>query len=199
MFCATDEAMMQRYLDTGDPAFFEALVVKYRVPLLRFLSKKRCRPDDVEDVVQETFARAYRKCGSFDTSRKFRTWLYTIASNALVDHWRRRGIRRHVTSFSDADVVAEHVPDRAAVDLVERAELFEQVRLAVLCLPPVYRAVVRARYFRDMSYREISAELGIPSATCRTRVRTALAKLRHVCDGDPKNRFCLADGTTGRP
>jgi RNA polymerase sigma-70 factor, ECF subfamily len=127
-------------------------------------------PGAAEDVVQETFVRAWRARDRFDSGLgTLRTWLFTIARRVVIDHARSRAIRRNEPLPLDLAV---------ADDEVEKAMVGWQVEEAMRRLRPEHRQVLVETYYRGRSGREVAEELGIPEGTVRSRLFYALRTLR---------------------
>jgi RNA polymerase sigma-70 factor (ECF subfamily) len=126
-----------------------------------------------EEVVQDVFTRVWRHAETFDPEKaSFRTWLYGIARNAIIDLERRRAVRPGlVTRQEDADHVATD-------DSIERALLGWQVSAALARLTPEHRQVIRLAHFQGMRLREIAEITGLPLGTVKSRVSYALRGLR---------------------
>jgi RNA polymerase sigma-70 factor (ECF subfamily) len=123
-----------------------------------------------EDVVQETFVRAWRARDRFDTNLgTLRTWLFTIARRVVIDHARARAVRR-----------ADPLPPDVAVldDAVEQAMVGWQVEEAIRRLRPEHRQVLVDTYYLGRSGRDVAEALGIPEGTVRSRLFYALRTLR---------------------
>ncbi len=126
---------------------------------------------DAEDLVQETYLKAFRFADSFERGTNLKAWLFTILHNTF------RNMRRHV-SRDPVDVDSE-VVDRAAVnpeasptpeDLLARASLDADLQAALDALPPAFREAVWLRDVEELSYREIAAALGVPIGTVMSRI-----------------------------
>jgi RNA polymerase sigma-70 factor (ECF subfamily) len=126
-----------------------------------------------EEVVQDVFTRVWRHADSFDPERaSFRTWIYGIARNAIIDLERRRSVRFGLAPRED---------DRDEVstdDSIERALLGWQVSAALTRLTPEHRQVIRLAHFQGMRLREIADLTGLPLGTVKSRVSYALRGLR---------------------
>jgi RNA polymerase sigma-70 factor (ECF subfamily) len=126
-----------------------------------------------EEVVQDVFTRVWRHSESFDPSRaSFRTWLYGIARNAIID-LKRRGAVRPSLATAPADL-----DEGAGEDSIERALLGWQVATALERLTPEHRQVIRLAHFQGMRLREISEQTGLPLGTVKSRISYALRGLR---------------------
>src|SRR5690606_2431282 len=95
----SDERLFERY-QAGDEEAFGEIVARYEAQIKGFLLKRLKDEERVEDLTQDTFLRVHRARDRYDSSRKFSTWIYTIASNLLKNEYRNRS-RRKETSFSD--------------------------------------------------------------------------------------------------
>ncbi len=123
-----------------------------------------------EEVVQETFVRAWRARHRFDPNLgTLRTWLFAIERNVVIDHARSRSMRR--TEPLGQDIAAER-------DDLEHAMIGWQVEEAVRRLRPEHRQVLLEVYYKSRSSREVAGELGIPEGTVRSRLFYALRSLR---------------------
>ncbi|MFL5330556.1 MAG: RNA polymerase sigma factor [Gemmataceae bacterium] len=184
---ATDEDIILR-LQHGDDAAFEQLVRRYEVELYGYLKRYLGDPALAEDVFQNTFFQVYQKRDMFDGKRKFRPWLYAVATHQAIDALRRqRRFTRlsleangpgasdcEATTLGDMLESSEAGPD-AALGLVE---LRQRVRDAVDELPEHLKAVVIMAYFQELKHREISEVLDIPVGTVKSRLFTAVRLLQ---------------------
>lgn len=126
-----------------------------------------------EEVVQDVFTRVWRHADSFDPSRaSFRTWIYGIARNAIIDLKRRASVRPSVaTEPSDLD-------ETPGEESLERALLSWQVSAALERLTPEHRQVIRLAHFQGLRLREIAELTGLPLGTVKSRVSYALRGMR---------------------
>lgn len=130
-------------------------------------------PEEVEDVVQNTFVRAYQKLGQLRDASTFAFWLYRIAQKCTIDHLRRR---RHSPHTSTEDV--RMVLDAKEAKRKGEEDVSDEVRSAVESLPPRYREVVTLRFIGGMSCKEVAEYLGEPEGTIRNRLFRANEMLR---------------------
>ena len=185
----SDEALLLAYRDTGDRASLEMLVRRYQTELYSFL--RRYLGDDglAEDAFQLTFLQVHKKAALFDSSRRFRPWLYGVATNQAIDLKRREKRRRHRsldTPSTNSDLRetthAGALPDhRAATQdpLVEK-EQTEQIRAALDELGEPGRSAVELVYLQGMQYRDAADVLDVPVGTVKSRVHTAIRKLADI-------------------
>jgi RNA polymerase sigma-70 factor, ECF subfamily len=174
----TDEQLFQRYTD-GDAQVFRILVDRYEPRIQGFLRKRLNDEERVEDLTQDTFLRIHRARESYDPSRKFSTWIHTIANNLLKNEFRNRS-RRRETTFTDlrpevsasgsvsrpVEFEARGVdPERDAY----RSELREAIDTAIERMDEHHRVPFVMREVEDLSYEEIAEAIGIPVGTVKSR------------------------------
>ena len=181
-----DEQLLADYCQRGDRAAFEKLVKRYEKPVFNYLLHYlRSRPL-AEEVHQATLLRVSEKCATFAEGRKFRPWLYSIATHLAVDALRREGRHRAVS------LDAEHGVDQAEagkmldllqsaspspVDLAAEHERAEWTRRAVAALDEEQRLAVLLIFFQGLKYREVAQILSAPEGTIKSRVHNALAAI----------------------
>jgi RNA polymerase sigma-70 factor (ECF subfamily) len=176
----TDAELLQRHID-GDPIAFETLIKRHQKPLYAFLARYTGDRALAEDVFQEAFLQVHRSAGMFDTSRRFKPWLYTVAVNKARDAMRSG--KRHKAAPLDATVgddgkgasFADLLP--ADIPLPEEDLLNLETRRAVQDLitemPDDLRVVLTLAYFQNLPYKEISDILDIPVGTIKSRMYKA--------------------------
>lgn len=183
----------------GDKRAYGLLVEKYRRKLLRLLSRMVRDPDEVEDIAQEAFIKAYRALPQFRGDAAFYTWLYRIAVNTAKNHLASRG--RSMPTVSDQALNDEDEPDERlmAQDIsTPESELLSKqvayaVNEAVEALPEELRQAITLREIEGMSYEEIAEAMGCPIGTVRSRIfraREAIAsKLRPILGTSEDRRW----------
>ena len=179
-----DSGVVSAFLE-GESRAFDELVSRYQNRLLNFVYRTTGDRERAEDLVQEVFVRVYRHIHRFDRSRKFSTWIYTIASNLAKNELRNRSrnplvlfqtIRRN---WEDDDRPLQFEdPGTRPDDLYRKRHLREAVEDAVEKLPPHHRNVFVLRELEGKSYEEIGTTLGIPSNSVGPTLYRARAKLR---------------------
>lgn len=168
---------------SGDSAAFGALVEQHQDRIFRLL-RGMVPEQDVEDVAQDAFVKAYRNLANFDGRAQFFTWLYRIASNTAMDWRKREKHRRHAPlpeSPDGQDLLPADVPGPRTA--VQRRELAKAIDAAVAALPEKYHEIVVLREVAGLSYEEISATLGISKGTVESRLFRARERLRAVLGG----------------
>jgi len=177
----TDEDLMLAYA-AGDIAAFDALYARHKGGVYRYLLRQ-CRQSGVADeLFQDVWLNLIRARSSYAPTAKFTTWLYRLAHNRLIDHYRASG---HLTLVSRDDGAHEDaiaaLPGARSDDPQVRAEnreLGERLRAAVAALPPAQREAFLLQQEGGLSLAEIAAVTGVGTETVKSRLRYALAKLR---------------------
>jgi RNA polymerase sigma-70 factor, ECF subfamily len=183
----------------GDKHAFGLLVEKYRRRVMRLLSRMIRDADEIEDITQEAFIKAYRALPQFRGDAAFYTWLYRIAINTAKNHLATRG--RHMPTVSDQAMNDDDEPDERLVaqdSSTPESELLSKqmayaVNEAVDALPEELRQAITLREIEGMSYEEIAEAMTCPIGTVRSRIfraREAIAaKLRPILDTPEDRRW----------
>ncbi|MCA9102139.1 MAG: sigma-70 family RNA polymerase sigma factor [Pirellulales bacterium] len=186
----SDEELLAAYRDKGDRRAFDTLVHRYENELYRYLHRFLGDGAMAEDAFQTTFLQVHLKCDQFDTKRRFRPWLYTVATNQAIDTQRRN--KRHQSVSLDRgrrqDAQSDEVSlvdllvhdDQGPVSELEQMERRNWVREAVANLPEQLRSAVLLIYFQGLKYREAAEALSIPVGTVKSRLHTAIMKLNEA-------------------
>ncbi len=194
----TDEELLQSARNGHGQRPFEELVRRYERELFNYLHRYLGDAALAEDAFQATFLQVHLKQDQFDEGRRFRPWLYTIATNQAIDAQRRN--RRHrVVSLdqsqaagSDCGSLVELLVSREpnATTNLEDGEQRTWIREAIEGLPEQFRKCVILVYYQGLKYREAAEVLDIPVGTVKSRLHTALQKLiemwneSHALDND---------------
>lgn len=157
----------------GDETAAAELVHRHAQAVARYLAAAGAG-DDVEDLVQETFFRAFRKIAGFRGGASFRTWVIAIGSNALKDT-RRRFRRRPVVPLETDEIPDERGDPHA--DLVGK-DLETRLGQCVTQLPPMQRDVFLLRAQQGMEYEDIAGALGTTVGAARVHYHHALKRLK---------------------
>jgi RNA polymerase sigma-70 factor (ECF subfamily) len=185
----TDEQLLLEYRQTGDRELYAQLVYRYERELFSYLRRYLGNAEMAEDVFQAAFLAVHLKCNTFEEGRRFRPWLYTIATNAAIDARRRNKRHRTVSLDTPREQDNEDVgrlvnllesgdpnPANAAVD-AERSRL---VRETLDLLPESMTAVIHLVYYQGLKYREAAEVLNVPVGTVKSRLNSAITKLTDV-------------------
>lgn len=182
----SDERLVGAYRN-GDDAALTELIERYRPELFHFLARFVNSKTTADDLFQETFLQVHLSADTFDTSKRFKPWLYTIAANKARD-WLRRNKRHRAmpldasidgdggASFVDLMQADLPMPDDNADD----AEVAELVRQVVSELPDHLREVLLMAYFQKLAYKDIAESLGVPLGTVKSRLHAAVGTFAQV-------------------
>src|SRR5213595_2124172 len=177
---ATEAAAVLARARQGDSDAFRALVERHSRSVFRLAYRMTGNEQDAEDVVQESFLRAYRQLGRFEARANFGTWLYRIVANCSVDLMRAKQARHDQARGESLDAVIEMPaadtpgPER----LAQSAEVERRVRDALAVLSPLERAAFTLRHYEGRSIEEISRTLGLGTSAAKHSVFRAVKKLR---------------------
>jgi len=170
-----DEALMEA-VRAGRLAAFQTLYDRHHRGVFSFLLRSLGDRQAAEDLLQETFLRVFGHREDYRPTAAFRTWLFTIARNLLIDHLRQRSGSPGLESLENL----EPLLDAAATPLqqAEARELGERLQAAVLRLPPSQREVLLLSRFVGLSDAEIADMIGGSPGTVRVTLHRALRRVR---------------------
>ncbi len=170
----------------GDRDAFRVLVESHSRSIFRLAYRMTGNEHDAEEVVQETFLKAYRRLNRFESRSNFGTWLYRIGVNCSLDLIRKRcsdAEHRDSDAPEGSETARELVsPDPAPDRLLLSAELGRQVAKALGALSPTERAAFLLRHFEGQSIEEIGQALGLRSSATKNSVFRAVQKLRRALE-----------------
>ena len=165
----------------GDSDAFRALMERHGRAVFRLAHRMTGSPQDAEDVVQETFLRAYRQLSRFESRANFSTWLHRIAVNCSIDLIRSR--RHQESGHETADLehfeaAAEDRVDHSPERLMLSTEVHERVTAAMAALSAMERAAFVLRHFEGQSIEDISRALGLKTNAAKHSIFRAVRKMR---------------------
>ncbi len=172
---STDAALVRRALGGSQRAWTE-LVRRHQKRVYNFALRMVGHPDDAFDLMQEVFMAVHRNLPTFRGDAEFTTWLLRIATYRCTDYLRRR---------RPAEALDEHAPDQAGGSPYDTAVHHGANRMllrAMAKLPEEQRLVLELKFFQQLTFEDIAAHLRISSNTAKTRMYSALRKLRRVED-----------------
>lgn len=177
---ATEAAAVLARARQGDSDAFGALVEQHSRRVFRLAFRMTGNEQDAEDVVQESFFRAYRQLGRFESRANFGTWLYRIVANCSVDLMRSKQARHDQVRGASLDEAVElpegNVPGPER--MAQSAEIERRVQDALRELSPLERAAFTLRHYEGRSIDDISATLGLRTSAAKHSVFRAVKKLR---------------------
>ena len=181
---ANDEDLMLAYRD-GNVAAFDELYQRHRAPLYRYLVRQCRDAAAAEELFQDIWANLVRARTTYTVTARFATWLYRLAHNRLIDHYRRQAPAALV-SFDDDDnappepaAAASDEPQSAYESRQQAARLLELIE----ALPEAQREAFVLQHESGMSIEDIAAVTGVTRETAKSRLRYAMSKLRAGMQG----------------
>ncbi|OQY47056.1 MAG: hypothetical protein B6242_06095 [Anaerolineaceae bacterium 4572_78] len=169
-FFNPDEAAWVVQAQQGDSASFTNIVWAYQNPIYNLCYRMLGNSAEAEDATQEVFIRAYFKLHSYDSNRKFSSWLFSIASHYCIDTLRKRRIKS--ISWEDLPpwrwLPADSEAQPESVLLTDEAN--REVHALLNTLPPDYRAAIILRYWHNMPYEEIAKSLDTTVSAIKSRL-----------------------------
>lgn len=184
----TDAQLVQKTLKNPDD--YVAIIDRFETPILRYIFRMTgAAHEEVEELGQMTFIKAYRSLNGFDTRLKLSSWLYRIAHNVCVDYLRKNSKRNHMSldaedEYSQALIEKIITEDTGSVHLAKDVER-RAVRDIIRMLPDKYRTVMILFFLEEKSYEEISDILQIPVNTVWTLLNRA-KKHFHTLSQEPQ-------------
>lgn len=170
----SDAALAAAY-QAGDERAAARLVARHGPALARYLYNSGAARSDVEDLVQDTFFRAFRALDSWRAKASFRSWLFAIAGNVFRDEYRRRKGRK-IVSIEDRDL-----PDRSDPEAELDAETAaERLRHGLARLPRLQREVFLLRVQEGIDYETVAAALGTTPGAARVHYHHAVKRLKEL-------------------
>jgi RNA polymerase sigma-70 factor (ECF subfamily) len=171
-----DRALIARWRGGDDRAATE-LVERHAPALARFAVSSGER-NDVDELVQDTFVRAFNSLDGFRGESSFRTWLFTILRRLLLDRRRMEKRRRDRTEVQEGDLATEY----DALDSVVADETQQQLQKAVAGLTPTQREVFTLRVSEGLSYKEIAEAVGTTEGAARVHYHNAMRAVKEFLD-----------------
>jgi RNA polymerase sigma-70 factor (ECF subfamily) len=174
----------------GEKRAFEMIVRNYQQPLLNYIGRMVGERELALDFTQEVFVRAYSSLRSFEPKFKFSTWLYRIASNLVIDYWRKKKIPTFSLSAplsTESGDLTMDIPDEApsVARKFELAELGRRIEGVLDQIPASFRQLFIWRHISGLSYEEMSEITDLPVGTVKNRVFQAKEMIRRLLEENP--------------
>ncbi|OLO26241.1 RNA polymerase sigma factor SigW [Alkalihalophilus pseudofirmus] len=167
----------------GDQQAFGELVELFKDKVYQLSYRMVGNVHEAQDIAQEAFLRAYTNLDSYDTSRKFSTWLFRITTNLSIDRLRKKKpdqfLGDPISGGEGLTVQSQIAADQELPeDQVVVLEMQEWIQDEISQLPPKYRSAIILKYIEDLSLKEISEVLDLPISTVKTRIHRGREALR---------------------
>lgn len=174
---------------SGDQSAFRSLTEKYETPLYFHVLKMVKDKEQVRDIVQEAFIKAFDNLESYNTNYAFSTWLYRITTNHAIDYLRKKKLKttsiNEPVKTKDGEMNMQLEDEQASSDQkIIRKQRSDIIHEAIEDLPEKYRVVIKLRHFEELSYDEISERLDLPLGT----VKAHIFRAREMLYKDLKDR-----------
>ena len=184
-----DLKLINRALDSGDPAAYSELLKIYRDPLYFMLYEKVNNQEIAKDLTIEALGKAFNKLHLYTPEYTFSTWLFTVARNHCIDYLRKHKL----PTISIDKMMIDEDGKRTNFDLIssdlnpekklERTQRIAILRQIVDQLKPKYRALVKLRYFKELSYEEVAETLDLPIGTVKAQLHRSREQLFKIMSG----------------
>jgi RNA polymerase sigma-70 factor (ECF subfamily) len=181
-----DYELVQRATKGKDQQAFSDLMEKYRDPIYYMLLKMVNNNDDAEDLTLEAFGKAFNRINQYTPNFAFSTWLFKIATNNCIDFLRKKkknvmSIDNRVSNNDGDEYMFEIKSDgMTPEEITVNEQKIQLIRRYVKKLKPRYQILVEMRYFKEMSYEEISIELNLPLGTVKAQLFRAREFLYNI-------------------
>ncbi len=181
-----DEALMALFQRENSEAAYTVLVRRYKSAIVNFLYRFVGNYDDALDLAQETFLRLYKYKGTYESSQRFSTWLYTIATNVARTFYQHR--QRHSAlplsslRWDDEEEHEWEIPDTSYMPdtRVDSTYIAQRIQQALMQLPPAFREAIVLREIMELSYEEIAEVTKTELGTVKSRINRARQRLQHL-------------------
>lgn len=182
-----DDALLVQRCLKGEERAYGVLLGRYRRAVYSLIYRMVGNAEEAQDLAQEAFIRAFRSLASYDPNRSFANWLFKIASNLTIDHFRRRRLPTISTSVGEDEDEGRELdladPTPSVLDSMVEDEDARRTADLVQSLPEHYRIVVLLRHTQDMAYEEIAEALNLPVGTVKARLHRARHMLKTKLEG----------------
>jgi len=180
-----DNILIQQYLK-GDNESFEILLTKYKQRIYSFIYSKIKDRDIADDVFQDTFIKVIQtlKKGAYNEEGRFVSWVFRIAHNLIIDHFRRQQRMPMYDTYDHEQDVFYRLsePSKNIEDMIIDSQIKSDITALMLELPENQYEVLKMRLFQDMSFKEIAERTNVSINTSLGRMRYGLINLRKLID-----------------
>lgn len=188
-----DFELIDRAVVQKDQQAYATLMKRYKKAVYFMILKMIRDADDADDLTMEAFAKAFKNLHKFKKDYTFSTWLFRIATNNTIDFIRKKKLKTMSLNNTLTDDGGNSVnidvedDDNNPQDEFIRSQRIEMVRIFVDKLPAKYRKLVKLRYFDELSYDEIAAELDKPLGTVKAQLHRSRELLYEIAQGKNKH------------
>ncbi|MES2864723.1 MAG: sigma-70 family RNA polymerase sigma factor [Bacteroidota bacterium] len=169
----------------GDQVAFTFLLDFYWNEVYGYMLKRTENETDTDDIVIETFAKAFDKISTYNPEFGFNTWLITIAKNVHIDMLRKKKSTLFLEITDEEDSLANQVLDDTPTveDTIITEQNLSKLLLQIKQLKPAYQEVIQLRYFQEMSYQDMAEQLNEPLNNIKIKLLRAKKLLAEIISG----------------
>ncbi len=166
----------------GNQSAFNFLLHYFWLDIYQYQLKRTQSDNDAEDITIQTFSKAFDKIHTFDDTYKFKTWLITISKNLHIDLIRKNKISIHTETTKEQEAEAYKIiddnpsPEDKIITEQNASELLQDIKK----LKPKYQQIIQLRYFKELSYKEISLEINEPMSNVKVKLLRAKKLLAEI-------------------
>lgn len=169
-----------RVIQSGKIEFFGILIERYEDKIRRYSRKFLYDYEDINDVLQDIFIKTYKNIQSFDTKKKFSSWLYRIAHNELINKLKKR--KKKILPLFDLDVFLPHgLHDNTLEQSINRHDVHNMIDKCLNQLELKYLEPIILYYLEELTYKEIADVMQIPISTVGIRIKRAKEIMKKIC------------------
>jgi RNA polymerase sigma-70 factor (ECF subfamily) len=169
-------------VQNGDSDSFGPLIERYEQRLIRYARRFLFDSDEVKDIVQEVFIKAYMNIKSFNVSQKFSPWIYRIAHNQFINEIKKKQGRFSVPLFEFDTMFPHLVATETTESMSMQKEQAEEMEGILQMIDQKYREILVLYYWEDLDYRSIANIVGIPVSTVGVRLNRAKAMIKKIVE-----------------
>ena len=180
----SDNFLLQSYLN-GNESSFEVLLNKHKDKVFAFILSKIKNYNLAHDIFQDTFIKVINslKSGKYNEEGKFVPWVMRIAHNLVIDHFRKSKNKKAIAPTDEFDIFSIlGNGDKNAEEMIINDQIHSDIRILIEYLPEEQKEVLKMRYYRDLSFKEISEITEVSINTALGRMRYAILNLRKLID-----------------
>jgi RNA polymerase sigma-70 factor, ECF subfamily len=171
------------HVQNGQKEYFDCLIDRYEQKLFFYIMRYVKNAEESHDIVQNVFVKALDHIDTFDTNKKFSSWIYRIAHNETMN-WFSKKKQRKTVSIENLGTTKDFLnaadDSDTALEKTTKGELRDNMSDALAQLPKQYAKVLYMKYFEDRSYKEMGEELNKPTSTIGTLLRRAKKRLQTI-------------------
>lgn len=181
----TNEELALEYVNGNNRAFDE-LLARTQTGIYSYILFIVHNKEVADDIFQDTFLKAIQKLQmrKYSPSGKFNAWMIRIAHNAIMDWYRRQKAKHMIDTDGDDLFIAQMVDgtqmETSREDMLNNAQVLNDVRSLIDYLPEAQREIVKMRYYQNLSFKEIAEQTGVSINTSLGRMRYALINMRRI-------------------